>query len=715
MTPARGRRLALAAAALAAALGSGAPPAHPAPAETGRDAPAAPRAPLERVTTELVLIETYVTDLKGRPISGLVPDDFVLIVDGGEKPIASLEYREPPPAPDTGAAAGSAAALSASRTPASRFPRRIVLFFEDSTSFPRGLAAARQAADRFLAGGLAPSDQVALAAYDRRLRILHDFTTDRESLRQAIARSLADPVRLSDFAEEQRSRDEELRRLLSVPGRHTPGSRAGGGGQPATRFEAESARMLESQLRQASILATNYASEEGPRLARALGAVRTLIDSLAAWPGYKALVFMGDGIPENPAQPYLDRILALGQNPEVAALAVRHSLTPEIEAVSRAAAAAGVTIHTIQTLGLGGISAADLTAARRRSNSLTAVALNTGGVASTSNDLLRALQEADAATRAYYVLGYVPEGPPDGRYHWVQIRLRDKGRAARLRFRRGFTRLTPSEARSRTLLAAHLLPELYTDIPFDLTTVPGPAGGSGRVVDLVLHLPSDRLLFLPEAGGPTARAEVGFVSLDDSGRETFRAAGGVRLTLGPEAAGIRHPGVNLFCRALLPEAAQGVTAVVLDAAAGVVGSARLRLPAASPGDRPIAGLSLYSLSDRSVWVEIPAAVAAGEPPADYTVGPALKTRFTSGEPIACGFRTAGQGGGPFRLLVRGGTRTFLDLEVPADGPGAEGTRSLPLPLERLEPGDYVLVVEEAGPLGPAERGRLTFQITPGIR
>src|SRR5262245_28282685 len=56
------------------------------------------RPPTERVTSELVLIETYVRDASGHPIGGLLADDFVLLVDGRRRPIASFEYREFSPA-----------------------------------------------------------------------------------------------------------------------------------------------------------------------------------------------------------------------------------------------------------------------------------------------------------------------------------------------------------------------------------------------------------------------------------------------------------------------------------------------------------------------------------------------------------------------------------------------------------------------------------------
>ncbi|HYT32954.1 MAG TPA: hypothetical protein VEO37_10195, partial [Thermoanaerobaculia bacterium] len=50
-----------------------------------RDAPQPAGTPgplVERALSELVLIETYVNDSRGRPLAGLTADDFILMVDG---------------------------------------------------------------------------------------------------------------------------------------------------------------------------------------------------------------------------------------------------------------------------------------------------------------------------------------------------------------------------------------------------------------------------------------------------------------------------------------------------------------------------------------------------------------------------------------------------------------------------------------------------------
>src|SRR5438445_2926719 len=221
--------------------------------EPGRPGGAEKPPPLiERITSELALIEAYATDDRGGPVEGLTLRDFVLMVDGKVAPVSTLEYREMA-VPGTQTTPAVAAPAPAPAVPAGSLPRRFILFFEDGTSVPQGLTAARKAADQFLAAGLTPSDQVALATYDKKLRILHDFTTDREAVRRTIATSLDDPGRFSDFPAEERAHDAEFSGALAQ--------------HPAL----------------AAALAVNRALEEAPRLGGVLKALTSLVDSLTPW------------------------------------------------------------------------------------------------------------------------------------------------------------------------------------------------------------------------------------------------------------------------------------------------------------------------------------------------------------------------------------------------------------------------------------------------
>src|SRR3989442_1383287 len=310
-------------------------------------------------------------------------------------------------------------------------------------------------------------------------------------------------------------------------------------------------------------------------------------------------------------------------------------------------------------------------AAGRRSNALVTLALNTGGTTSTSNDFLKALIQAETASRAYYVIGYEPEGPPDGKYHTVQLRL--KHRSGSVRWRRGFTRLLPDQARERAVEAAYFIPELYPDLGVEINAIPGPSDAASRVYDLVVHVPPGRALFVPQPEGATARLEAGFVLIDESQRETLRAAREARITLtgaGPSG----RLGVDFYSRIRVPRGGQTITAVVSDRAAGALGAARLAIPPATGAAPPGAlGLSIYSLSENSLWIEIPASKDSALPTetsADYEVGPSLKTTFALGEPVACGFRLVGADSpGGLRLVIRDGEREVRGVAFLPPCPG----------------------------------------------
>ena len=652
----------------------------------GFPAPAPPTSGLsERTTVELVLIEVYVTDGRGRPIRDLTTDDFALMVDGHAKPIHSLEFHEvstdaPAPVTATPPAGGGTSARSA---PGS-LPRRFVLFFDDSTSAPHGMTAARKAAQRFLAGGLLPNDEVALASYDRKLRLLHDFTTDRAALAQAIEDTLGDLKRYTDYDSEQGDYERQMASLLSM---------------------SSTERMGGSHL---NFLFTNYAEEFTPRSRDILRALTTLVDSLAPYPGYKAVVFMGDGVPENPAADFLQRFGPSSITSSFVERARKYDLSHEIQILAHDAAAAGVTLHSVQTSGQTATSGTEMRASVRRSNALETLALNTGGTRSTSNDLFKGLAEAESAGRAYYLIGYTPEGPPDGQYHTVQVRL--KHASGSLRWRRGFTRLLPEQARQRAVEAAYLLPELYSDLGVEISAVPGPTGGTARVYDLVVHLPPNRVVFVPQPKGATARLESGFVVMDESLHETVRAAREARITL-TDASAQGRLGVDFYSRIRVPLSAQTITAVVSDQAAGTFGAARLKLPGIAGDHVPgTFGLSIYSMTEKSLWVEVPpgrAAAPSRDEAADYTIGPTLKTTFAVGEALACGFRLEGAlAPAGLRLVIRDGARDLRSIDVPtpaqagAAGPAqGPGSITINLPLDGLAEGDYQVVVRRKDAAG----------------
>jgi VWFA-related protein len=118
--------------------------------------------PRFRSSVDLVSVAAVVRDRKGRFVSDLSRDDFVVVEGGQEKRIVGFDREEDGPV-------------------------RIALLFDISGSMRVGSKAvdAQQAA-RHVFSALRPGDKAALFSFDTRLQQVHGFTTDFLTLEAAI-------------------------------------------------------------------------------------------------------------------------------------------------------------------------------------------------------------------------------------------------------------------------------------------------------------------------------------------------------------------------------------------------------------------------------------------------------------------------------------------------------------------------------------------------
>lgn len=118
-----------------------------------------PQTPVFEVGVDIVAVDVSVIDGQGKPLLGLAPEDFEVVVDGRPRQVVSTEYLgrelEPPPQPKKQAAHYT----SNESTPAGR----LVLLLVDRGNIGKGAGRlAMKSASRFL-GTLPPSDRVGLA------------------------------------------------------------------------------------------------------------------------------------------------------------------------------------------------------------------------------------------------------------------------------------------------------------------------------------------------------------------------------------------------------------------------------------------------------------------------------------------------------------------------------------------------------------------------
>ena len=169
----------------------------------------------ERVEVIEVLLDVLVEDRKDGIVTGLDADDFVVEEDGRPVEVTSATFYGTPE---------QLAATGEGGEGVERSDRYFILFFHDrarDAPFLRPLLLdAAQQARRWIEQDLLPNDQVAVLSYDVKLKVMSDFTRDKEALLKAVSRAAAsrkEPDRRRGRSEEALRPADSPSLLLNLP------------------------------------------------------------------------------------------------------------------------------------------------------------------------------------------------------------------------------------------------------------------------------------------------------------------------------------------------------------------------------------------------------------------------------------------------------------------------------------------------------------------
>jgi VWFA-related protein len=342
--------------------------------------------------TAVTLVEVPVTVVHhGEPLDHLTADDFELYDRGERQEIRTFERIavDPHALPER---------VRGVLTPSARAARRNFLFlFDLAYSDTRRLRGAATALEELFTERLSPSDRVGIAFFSG----LHGFQwviglTDRRE-DAATALHVVQAVIDSD--------QDRARELLAG---WTPGHAV---------LPADARPDSEELLAEARVSGFNRNAGGWPTTSILRFLVRGLTgmtQATAGLDGRKYLVHLSYGLP--------DRMVSGGSDE-------RARVLDQLQEIKRACRTSGWAIQSVNLAGLGW-----------GRDSLLMMAEDTGGQLFTnSNDLGELMDEVEASTRVSYVLGFQPEGvEPDGRYHKLDVRLRDAPRGARIVHRPGY-------------------------------------------------------------------------------------------------------------------------------------------------------------------------------------------------------------------------------------------------------------------------------------
>src|SRR5579864_3888930 len=155
-------------------------------------------------TTQLVVEDVIVKSKGGQPVEGLKPSDFTITEDGKAQKISVFEYQtleqeaapapaaaEPPavePRPQPPVKPVTAIQIAPEKPGDLKYRnRRLMVMFFDLTSMPiQDQKRAQTAALKFLQTQITPADLVAIMTFSSDVKVLHDFTDDRDQLAKDI-------------------------------------------------------------------------------------------------------------------------------------------------------------------------------------------------------------------------------------------------------------------------------------------------------------------------------------------------------------------------------------------------------------------------------------------------------------------------------------------------------------------------------------------------
>ena len=159
-------------------------------------------------TTQLVVEDVLIKGKDGKPVLGLKPSDFTITEDGKPQKISVFKFQEleegsstplPPSTPGPDVAVSKIPQKSTVRavtqveiapeTPGNLkySNRRLMVMFFDMTSMPiQDQKRAQTAALKFLRTQITPADMVAIMTFSSDVKVMEDFTDDRDQLEKDI-------------------------------------------------------------------------------------------------------------------------------------------------------------------------------------------------------------------------------------------------------------------------------------------------------------------------------------------------------------------------------------------------------------------------------------------------------------------------------------------------------------------------------------------------
>ena len=467
-------------------------------------------------TTTLVVIDVNVKDKSGNPIENLKASDFSVAEDGKPQTIKIFEYQRLeeavlPPAPaatlqsrPAAAAVGKpadaakpaeaggvaaqpeapkvAAVVQTSIAPARpgeikyKDKRLLVLYFDFQGMPSDDQIRVQLNAQKFLKTQVTGSDEVAVMSYAGELKVLQDFTEDRDVALKTISKLVIGQA-------------SEMGNTVSDDSSEDTGA----------AYTADDSEF--------NIFNTD----------RQMAALENAVKMLATLPETKALIYFGDGIQrsgiDNDAQLRATINSALKSNVKFYPVDARGLVaTSPVGNASTGASGGGGR-------GSGGNYSGSAASARSSNmqgsqDTLYALANDTGGKLFVDNsDLAAGIVQAQKDISSYYIIGYYTTNAAlDGKFRRLNVKLNNATLSAKLDYRAGYFankqfKNFNSSDRERQLEDALTLGDPMTDLSLALETDYFRLRSNAYIVPMSVKMPGTDLVLAKHGGAESTRLD----------------------------------------------------------------------------------------------------------------------------------------------------------------------------------------------------------------
>lgn len=485
--------------------------------------PAPSRTFAERIEVNVGTVDVTVLDSDNRPVKGLTRSDFAVYLDGEERPISYFgAYARGSSGPGEGHGEARGAAVDPASAPPLDRPRVTVILVDNANTAMFNRNHLLRRVTEHVRKTLRPPDRAIVAVYENYLRFASRLTSDPDEIAGVL--------------------DELLRHTGNVGGHQT--SRLIAERQLRDYAERAGGRPGGMSFDAAKVAAGVNAQQIRSRVLETVGAFKVLLRTMSGIPGRKCVLYLSDGLPRSPGIETFELLAQLFPGTQVRDTEYQTYETTQLwQEIGRWAAAADVTIYTVDArgLGLGGSRSAehrgsagtgrgaaahslfgkdiDVLHLHNYQDPLIAMANLTGGVAIVNTNAFdEGLERIAEAIETYYSLGFNLAPAEADVFHGVRVEVRNR-EGLRVKYRTSLAeRTVESRMADRTYAGLGFgIHDNALNVRVELGA-PGPAGRKRFKVPVRILVPADRLALVPREATFAGKVTVWTVAIGGDGR-----------------------------------------------------------------------------------------------------------------------------------------------------------------------------------------------------